>query len=179
MGIDFHTDGDSHFPREAFDLVMLLHVLEHFHDSPRDLLNDLLANVKPGGLLLVMVPNLANIRKRLGLLLGRSNLESFGRYYWMPGPWRGHVREYTRPDLVALTRYLGLELLELRGCHDMLGRLPPLVRPVYRAATALFPGWRDTWLLVARKNPGWEPRKDPPPEFAAFAATKDWRPKES
>jgi len=178
MGIDFRTGGDMHFPPGEFDMVMLLHVLEHFHDSPRDLLNDLLTSAKPDGLLFVMVPNLANIRKRVALLRGRSNLESFGRYYWMPGPWRGHVREYTRPDLVELAKYLNLDILELRGVHDMLGRLPPIVRPIYLAATALFPGWRDTWLLIARKRPGWQPIKETPPEYAPLAATKDWAPKQ-
>ena len=73
------------FPPGEFDMVMLFHVLEHFQDSPRDLLNDLLEAAKPEGLLFVKMPNLGNIRKRISVLRGKSNLESYGRFYWTPG----------------------------------------------------------------------------------------------
>jgi hypothetical protein len=152
-------------------------VLEHFHDSPRELLNNLLESAKPRGLLFVMMPNIANIRKRVALLMGKSNLESFGRYYWTPGPWRGHVREYARSDLEQLATFLNLQILELRGVHDMLGRLPPIIRPAYLAATKLFPAWRDSWMLVARKPEGWTAQRQAPPPYEHFARSKDWVPK--
>ena len=44
---------------ESYDLVMLNDVIEHLHDSPRELLNDLIILIKPGGYLLITVPNLA------------------------------------------------------------------------------------------------------------------------
>lgn len=178
-GIDFRTDRNTDFGKEQFDMVMLLHVLEHFHDSPRDLLNNLLESAKPRGLLFLMMPNITNIRKRIGLLLGKTNLESFGRYYWTPGSWRGHVREYSRGDLEQLATFLNLEVLQLGGVHDMLGRLPALVRPVYMTATALFPGWRDSWMLVARKPEGWKPIREAPMHYEHFAQSKDWVPKQS
>jgi SAM-dependent methyltransferase len=143
-------------------MVMLHDVLEHLHDSPRDLLNDLLELATPTGLLFVTVPSAVNIRKRVNVLLGKTNLPPFEGYYWYPGPWRGHIREYVRDDLLKLCEYLNLEVLELRNCDHMLRVLPRAYRPVYLFITKFFPGWKDSWLLVARKQQEWRPRKTLP-----------------
>jgi len=160
-GIEFKlaSDGVLPFEKKNFDMVMLHDVLEHLHDSPRDLLNDLLELVRPEGLLFVTVPNAVNIRKRIDVLFGRTNLPGFEGYYWYPGRWRGHVREYVRDDLVKLSEYLNLEVLELRGCDHILEKLPLAVRPIYLFVTGIFTGWKDSWLLVARKRKDWVLRK--------------------
>jgi len=158
-GIDFCLLQGNLLPfrEHSFDMVMLTDVIEHLHDSPRSLLNDLLELVKPEGLLFVTVPNAVNIRKRLNVLVGRTNLPPFKQYFYYPSPWRGHIREYVKNDLVLLAEYLDLEVLELRGCDHMLFRLPKFIRPAYRLVTYFFPGLKDTWVLVARKKKGWTP----------------------
>jgi len=165
-GIDFRLADGGAFPFDmhSFDMIMMHGVLEHLKESPRDLLNDLLELLKPGGLLFVTVPNAVNIRKRIHVLLGRTNLPAFDLYYWSPSPWRGHIREYTKGDLLQLSRNLGLHVLELRGCHHMLRKIPQALRPAFRVLTAVFSGWRDSWVLVARKPPDWRPKKTLPPE---------------
>jgi SAM-dependent methyltransferase len=158
-GVDFtllEGDGLPYQPA-SFDMVMMHHVLEHLHDSPRGLLNALTALVRPRGHVFITVPNAGNARKRLDLLRGRTNLPEYERLFWSEGPWRGHVREYVRGDLEALARLMGLEIEELRTFHSMLHVVPRRLRPLYRAATALAPGWRDTWLLLARRPAGWSP----------------------
>jgi SAM-dependent methyltransferase len=161
-GIDLrHSNaGVLPFDKNSFDMVMLNDVLEHLHDSPRDLLNSLLNLAKPDGLLLVTVPNAVNIRKRIDVLFGHTNLPPFESYYWHPGSWRGHVREYVREDLVKLAEYLDLDVLELRGCDHMLEKLPRSLLPAYLLATTGFRGWKDSWLLVARKKQNWTPKRD-------------------
>jgi SAM-dependent methyltransferase len=165
-GIDFHIAIDNVFPFEKnfFDMVMLHDVIEHLHDSPRDILNDLLDLVRPEGLLFITVPNAVNIRKRIDVLFGKTNLPPFDSYYWYPGSWRGHIREYVKDDLIQLSEYLNLEVIELRGCdhHHMLQKLPPQVKLAYMLLTRLFTGWKDTWLLIAKKKPGWTSRKKMP-----------------
>jgi hypothetical protein len=144
-------------------MIMLHDVLEHLHDSPRDMLNDFLEVTKPDGLLFITVPSAVNIRKRIGVLFGRTNLPPFKKYYWYPGHWRGHVREYVRGDLESLAKYLNLDILELRTCDHMVGRkLSGIIRPLYLLVTGVFRGWKDSWLLVARKKPGWTPKKSLP-----------------
>ncbi len=155
-GIDYVMAGEPKpWATEEFDMVMLHDVLEHLHDSPRELLTDLLRSVRPHGYLFVTVPNAVNIRKRVAVLFGRTNHPPFDQYWWSPSPWRGHIREYTEGDLRLLARHLGVVPLELRGCHHMLGKVPPRLRPVYRRVTQIFPNWRDSWMLLARKPEAW------------------------
>ena len=114
MGINFRlvVDNEIPFKNDAFDMIMLNAVLEHLHDSPRPLLNGLVHLLRPGGLLLITVPNAVNIRKRVAVLIGKTNLPPFDSYYWYPGHWRGHVREYVKGDLESLA---GLPSIDARG----------------------------------------------------------------
>lgn len=163
FGIDLRLRRDYEdlpFDDNSFDMLMMHDVLEHLHDSPRGLLIDLLQLVRPGGYFFATVPNAVNIRKRLNVLVGRTNLPPFQHYYWYPGSWRGHVREYTKDDLAKLSEYLDLDVVELRSCHQMLYKMPKAARPFYVGLSNVFTGWRDTWLLVAKKRPDWAPRRD-------------------
>jgi glycosyltransferase involved in cell wall biosynthesis len=161
MGIDFRLANEDELPwgPGTFDLIMLNDIVEHLHNSPRSLLNNLLELVKEDGFLLITVPNAVNIRKRIEVLLGRTNYQNFDLYYWYTDPWRGHVREYTKGDLRLLAANLGLAVVELQSCDHMLRRIPASVRAPYLAVTGVFRGWKDSWLLIARKEKGWKPRE--------------------
>jgi SAM-dependent methyltransferase len=161
MGIDFRLGSELAFQPNSFDLVMICDVLEHLHDSPRSLLNGLLNLTRPEGYLLILVPNAANIRKRIDLLRGKTNLPDYSAFYWCGTPFRGHVREYVRGDLTQLSEFLDLTIVELKSCHNMLRKLPAWSRVAFRAVTVLFPGWRDSWILLAQKPPNWRPRPAP------------------
>ena len=166
FNIRYHVTNGNPLPftPAEFDMVMMHDVLEHLHDSPRELINDLLELVKPEGLFFVTVPNAVNLRKRIAVLLGQTNMRPFDIYYWSPGPWRDHVREYVKDDLVKLAGYANLEILELRSCHHMLRKLPKVTVELFKALTVVFPGFRDSWLLMAKKKPGWEPVRSIPRE---------------
>ncbi|MEU6576010.1 methyltransferase domain-containing protein [Streptomyces sp. NPDC046805] len=176
MGIEYiPLDGGPLPDTEPFDLVMLHDVLEHLHDSPRDLLNGLLERVRNEGYLFVTVPNHVNLRKRLDVLRGRTSHPQFELYYWYPGNWRGHVREYTEGDCVGLAKALGLKPREVRGAHHMLCKVPPRFRRAYLAASRFMPSTRDTWSMVAQKPPGWvaKPELDDT-EFRELTGLKSW-----
>lgn len=152
------------FAEREYDVLMLHDVIEHFHSSPRVLLNKLLRYVRPEGILAITVPNAANLRKRVHLLFGRTNYNHFEYFYWYPGLWKGHVREYVKKDLLLLNKFLGLELLELSTYHLQLDVLPAGARRPFVAFSAIFPGIRDSWMLIARKPRDWNPRFRPDPE---------------
>jgi SAM-dependent methyltransferase len=163
MGVSltsFQKDGYLPFEKNSFDMVMMHDVLEHLHNSPRELLNDLIELLKPNGYLFLTVPNAVNIRKRLHVLFGKTNLPAFDSFYWYPGDWRGHIREYVEDDLEKLVSYLGLSKIELKSCHHMSFKIPSILRGVYKLSTIIFPGWRDTWLLLGRKTKDWVPKRD-------------------
>jgi SAM-dependent methyltransferase len=172
MGIDFRLARGNEFPwdRHTFDLVMLNDVIEHLHNSPRTLLNSLLGLVREDGFLLITVPNAANIRKRIDVALGRTNYQKFDLYYWYPDPWRGHIREYTKGDLQLLAGNLGLSIVELQSCDHMLRRIPGIFQLPYLAVTKFFQGWKDSWLLMAKKEKGWKPREMTPAESSRLLA---------
>jgi len=142
-----------------FDMVMIHHVLEHVHDSPRGLLLALVDLIKPGGYLFVTVPSAVNLRKKVAVLCGQTNLPSFGQFYWHEGPWRGHVREYTKGDLSLLAGFLEMEVVTLESYHCLLDAIPQRTWPIWRAATLVFPGWRDSWSLIVRKPANWNPAR--------------------
>ena len=145
-------------------MVMMHDVLEHIHDSPRELMNDLLETGEARGLLFVTVPNQVNIKNRIEVCwaaqTSRHSKRSTGRAF------RGAdmSAEYVRDDLVKLAAYLDLKVIELHGVDHMLQKIPAAARAPYLAATAVFDGWKDSWLLVARKPAGWSARRTLSPE---------------
>lgn len=161
-GVDFFHIGSSaalpYRPRQ-FDIITIHHVLEHFPSSPREILCQLLEYLKPHGILLITVPNAANLRKRLALLLGRTNYPSFDDYFLQPAPWRGHFREYVLGDLFRMARHLGLEIIDLTGVHMLayVALRSRLLQHAYCGMMSVLPvSLRDSLLLVARKTPGAE-----------------------
>lgn len=113
------------------DVVVSHHCIEHFSQSPRLLLNSAVQILKDGGRLVIEVPNAANARKRLALLVGRTNYPNFDSYYFSD-PYLGHVREYTVNDLKRLGSLLGLMDQRIYGTNYLgLDRLPAVLqRPV-------------------------------------------------
>ena len=158
-GIEFLREFKELKP-EKFKMVMMNDVLEHIPDSPRELLIELCNGLQVGGYLFITVPNLANIRKRLDLLRGRTNLPPYDLYYWYQGAWRGPKREYVRSDLELMAKYLGFEIVELKTADHMLHNLPRSLRKPYLWVTALFGDWKDTWVLVAKKPENWFPKNE-------------------
>jgi SAM-dependent methyltransferase len=167
IGIDYYLadgGGGFTFPDKQYDIIMLHNVIEHLHSSPRSILNKLLPYLKPRGILSITVPNAANLRKRIHLLLGKTNYNRFEYFYWYPGLWQGHIREYVKNDLLLLNKFLGLKLIELTSYHLQLDALPQRARELFVGFTYFFPGCRDSWMLIARKPPDWQPRFKPNPK---------------
>ncbi|MEO8586596.1 MAG: methyltransferase domain-containing protein [Acidobacteriota bacterium] len=121
--------------KELFDVVVAGDVLEHLA-RPEDLLAALRPLLKPGGLLLVSLPNVANVTVRIGLL--------FGRFAYAPRGIldRTHLRFFTRATGRALLEENGYRVVSVAATAmpvelalPALGR-PPLAGPV-RATAAL------------------------------------------
>jgi SAM-dependent methyltransferase len=141
----------------SLDMIMSNDALEHLHESPKNTLLPMLYMLKDNGIVFITVPNAGNIKKRLSLLIGKTNLPPYESYYWYPGLWRGHIREYVYNDLKQLCIYLDLSIELLTGVDHMLEKVPKWLLPFYRMTTKLFPHWKDSWVLVARKKSNWSP----------------------
>jgi SAM-dependent methyltransferase len=128
-------------------------VLEHlsFEDQPRALA-ELHRALRPGGQLLVSVPNLAHLQSRLSFLV-RGRLIRTASELKHPGD---------RPagEYIALARRTGFVLTGRRGIFPTVPLLTRLIRqhpralqPLHRALTRLLPvpGWCFLNLLTFRK----------------------------
>jgi 2-polyprenyl-3-methyl-5-hydroxy-6-metoxy-1,4-benzoquinol methylase len=100
MGIEFTMQSlyEHEFRVGHFDAVLLLDVLEHLHRSPRELLNQAVSSLKPGGTLIVETPNAVMLANRLKVLFGKSSQAALDLVFWNIGEYRSHVREYTEYD---------------------------------------------------------------------------------
>lgn len=150
------TDCDlrSHFAGESVDTIVSYHTLEHLHHSPRRLLGSAYEILRPGGKVIIEVPNAANMLKRLKLLVGRTNYQPY-RQYFESDRWVGHVREYTVGDLREMASHLNLSQWSLHG-RNWYGTLYRKVRPRGLAAVLdrllrVRPGLCGSLFLVGRK----------------------------
>ena len=88
---------------EPFDVVVCADVLEHFAD-PGELLQRIRAWLKPAGILLASIPNIANVSMRLSLLAGRFDYADRGLLD------RTHLTFFTRATAKALLRREGFRI---------------------------------------------------------------------
>jgi SAM-dependent methyltransferase len=120
VGVQFHhidistCDLRDSYPKNSVDVITSYHCLEHLHQSPRFVLESAIDVLRPGGLLLVEVPNAVNILKRLKVLAGYTNYEPFSDYFDASN-FTGHIREYSVGDLTALARRLKMETFNIYG----------------------------------------------------------------
>ena len=170
VGISFHlqSDGDYSipFPQDAFDIVIISGVIEHLHESPRDILNNAALHLKDGGLLCINMPNSVNLRKRMSVLFGRTNHVPIDQFFSSVGRWRGHVREYTLAETVYMCRAMRFEVLSATtyegGAYEKL-KTPFL--QLYLLLSHIIPTVRSSLCVLARKPADWVPIEPNPDIF--------------
>jgi 2-polyprenyl-3-methyl-5-hydroxy-6-metoxy-1,4-benzoquinol methylase len=102
------------FPAESLDVITSFDCLEHFHHSPRRLLHDLKKALKPGGVMILSVPNCCNLRKRFSMIAGTYHWSPIGAWY-ESDTFRAHVREPNVSDLRYICKDLELKIAEIDG----------------------------------------------------------------
>jgi SAM-dependent methyltransferase len=141
------------FADGSFDRALCLDVLEHlaYEEQPRALA-ELYRVLRPGGELLVSVPNLAHLQSRIHFLL-RGRLIRTASEYKHPG-------DRPAAEYLQLGRRAGFALIARQGIFPTVPVLTHLVRrhpralaPLHRALTRLLPvpGWCFLNLLTFRK----------------------------
>ena len=133
------------------------------------------ACLKPGGILIVGMPNSVNLRKRLDVAIGRTNYTPARGFYEYSGVWRGHIREYTLKETCEIVHWTGFDLIYKNTYHGLLkGRLNnKLLQMLFKSICAPFPGLRDSLLVAGRKPSDWAPRQ-PDPDSMQTSLTDSW-----
>jgi SAM-dependent methyltransferase len=134
---DLETLAEDDLPRCAFDVVLLLDVLEHLVDPAR-VLARVSAWLAPGGRVFVSVPHVGHAAVRLALLRGRFPRTDVGLLD------RTHLQFFDRPQLDGLIKGAGLRTLDVltveRGVDETeLGEVAAEVPDEVRAAVAADP----------------------------------------
>ncbi len=123
---DFNADGISFpFADHSFDLVVCTEVIEHLL-WPQHVVSEAFRVLRPGGMFIVSVPNIASLSYRVAWLLGRipscaasANLPSeMGSTAYRTRSGRmvgGHVVDFTRKRLEGLLRRAKFDVRETRG----------------------------------------------------------------
>lgn len=91
------------WPAGFFDVIICADVLEHVR-APEQILKRLLPLIKPGGRLILSMPNVAHWSMRVSLLLGRFDYVDSGILD------RDHLRFFTRASARRMLRSAGLTI---------------------------------------------------------------------
>jgi 2-polyprenyl-3-methyl-5-hydroxy-6-metoxy-1,4-benzoquinol methylase len=126
----------------AFDLVLAVDVLEHLA-KPQEVLPRLVGLLKPGGLLVACIPNVAHVWVFANLLAQTWPQKDSGIFD------RTHVRFFARRDMVALLEGAGLDVTHVRPYFTRYRSLEllSLVASLYVFRNF----WARQFLLVGRK----------------------------
>ena len=95
----YHELFEAFTPAEQYDVILATHVLEHV-DEPVTLLKSMKAWLKPGGKIIVIVPNKDSIHRRLAVKMGlQPRLDTLGQRDLLVGHQRVYGLDTLRQDL--------------------------------------------------------------------------------
>ncbi len=118
--------GSLPFEPNSFDAVVCIEVLEHLFD-PAVALREITRILKPGGLFVATVPNVAYWRTRLELAIGRWN--PMGDMLSVKAPWRDpHIRFFTIPSMRRFIQASDLSLVHVGGQNGGVFKSLPYLR---------------------------------------------------
>lgn len=149
------------FDDHSFDVVLSVEVFEHLF-QPQSACAEIHRVLKPGGILIATVPNVAYWRRRTELaLFGTWN--PIGDNLSGEQPWRDpHIRFFTHGAFHRMLSKSGFQKVELGGHGGRFGRDIPVVRkvlgnriasPVYQRAEDRVPSLLGLRIhAVARKD---------------------------
>jgi SAM-dependent methyltransferase len=158
-GLEAQVIGDAAelpFPDASFDAVVCVEVLEHLFE-PRAAAAEIARVLRPGGVLIASVPNVAYWRRRADFaLLGRWN--PMGDELSVAEPWRDpHIRFFNRGILERMLLSTGFSRASVAGYGGtLLGDVPGLRRLCRRHGGWAVPDWRPNPLygVCERLFPG-------------------------
>lgn len=89
-----------------FNVIIFGDILEHLY-NPKEIIQKYLPYLKSNGRVIISVPNIANIGKRIGLVLGRFEYANEGLLDF------SHIRFFTLKTIKNLIYDVGLEIIDI------------------------------------------------------------------
>jgi SAM-dependent methyltransferase len=139
------------YPGSWFDLVFFCETLEHLVVDPLAVLGRLKRILRPGGLLLITVPNAVRLTN-FALMLHGHNF--FDRYHGENGVYGRHNREFTLAELEAQLRGRGYQVVRAET-HDRTDYdWVEIITDDYTGRRVVLPETRRRLLAKLRKSGG-------------------------
>jgi len=150
------------FPDGEFSGIYMGQIMEHFTYSPRKPLQEIRRVLKPGGLLVIDVPNAGELHNFYRLIRGKNILYDYKKHYIDTEPtfYKGlpyfddrHNREFTANELRVLAESCGFEVIRvsyIRSVRHGLRGFRRLEIP-FIYIRDLVPLFRKTVMSVSRK----------------------------
>ncbi len=110
-----NADNSLPFPDNFFDAIISIAAMEHIYDL-FFLVGEMYRVLKPNGYVVVEVPNIAYLKHRLALLVGRLPVTSSSFDRWQEVGWDGgHIHYFTMKRLCWLFQSLGFHIEKKNG----------------------------------------------------------------
>lgn len=111
-----NDDISKEFPNNYYDFISCEAIIEHLCGSPVNLLQNARKLLKPTGVIIVVVPNVACLSKRINFFLrGIPPFPSIETYLTSQYPFTGHNREYNFRELrYLLNNLVGFKEIKLK-----------------------------------------------------------------
>ncbi len=125
-----------------FDVIVFADILEHLKD-PLDVLKTFKNYLKDDGYIIISVPNIANWRIRLQLLLGNFEYNEYGILD------SGHLRFFNKKGALTLVNDAGFEITEFDLSVGDVNKFSKIVHSIGRIRPNLL---AFQFLIIARKK---------------------------
>ncbi len=118
------VDQLSNLEKESFDLIIFADILEHLY-NPFKVLNNFKSYLKPGGHVIVSLPNIAAWNIRLKLLFGKFDYQDTGILD------KTHIRFFTKKTAKKMLESAGFEVEKIAVTPFFVRALLPVVRKFF------------------------------------------------
>jgi len=140
----FQADLNEGFPdfRTEFDVIFAGEVMEHLFDDAK-FVREAEKILKPGGYLIITVPNLVFSFNRLRMLFGETPLFAYAPYHY-------HI--YTKKVLRSLIESEGFEISEFASSHVLFSTRRGKLGRIFEILGDYFPSFGAHLMVFARKK---------------------------
>ncbi len=98
------TSKNEEYDTTRYDVLICTEVVEHLFADDQVIFNSLGKLIRPGGFLVISVPNSIPFLRRLLVLFGKNNIAQKKRIISGPFGGYGHIREYTMYEIQYFLR---------------------------------------------------------------------------
>jgi 2-polyprenyl-3-methyl-5-hydroxy-6-metoxy-1,4-benzoquinol methylase len=130
----------------SFDVIFLADVLEHM-SNPEEVLRRLKEFLKPGGKVIIWLPNIAHYSIRKSLICGKFDMQDSGILD------RTHFHFFTKKTAIEMIQKAGFIVQSARPCSGSQERLFPALGYPFKFFIHHFPGFfAIQFIYIANPN---------------------------